>query len=231
MKIFIGWDSNQPIASEVAEYSLRRHATTDLEIFHIKKHEVQEHGIYYRPEGDPASTEFTYTRFLTPYLSDYKGLSMFVDSDWLFTADINELFDIAKNDPKRVETAIWVCKHPEYVPKNNVKFMNKPQLTFPRKNWSSLMIFNNEHQATRQLNPLNVSNNTPQWLHRLTWTGHHRIGSLPLEWNWLIGEYDKLDTTPPGIHYTNGGPFNLVYGQDYEKMWEQYLKEMLDENQ
>jgi lipopolysaccharide biosynthesis glycosyltransferase len=228
MRIYIGWDSNQSEASHVCEYSLRKNASFsgDLDIVHLKKQELLDNGAYFRPEGDPASTEFTYIRFLVPYLEDYKGWSMFVDSDFLFTYDINYLFSKILTDKDAHLNAAYVCKHPSYVPKNNKKFYGKPQLTFPKKNWSSLIIFNNSHPDTQKLTPMNVSNQTPQWLHRFSWTDDTKLGHISFMWNWLVGEYEAGEPTPFGIHFTNGGPFNDVHGQDFEDLWYMYRDEM-----
>lgn len=226
MKIYIGYDSKQHDASRVCEYSLRKHCSTDLDIVHLKTDELKKQGIYFRTEGSPASTEFTYSRFLVPYLQNYKGWAMFVDSDFVFTHDINSLFRRVFYDLSSDTKSVYVCQHPMYTPKSDTKFYGKPQLTFPKKNWSSLMVFNCEHPHAKWLTPMSVSNQTPQWLHRFTWTTENSLGHIPTMWNWLVGEYEGGDPIPYGIHFTNGGPFNRVYGQDYEDIWVNYYSEM-----
>tara|TARA_B100000809_G_C15133068_1_gene529295 strand:- start:2017 stop:2718 length:702 start_codon:yes stop_codon:yes gene_type:complete len=227
MKIFIGYDSDQAEASDVCEFSLRSNSHAHLDIQHIRRDELIAEGLYYSVDNRPASTQFAYTRFLTPYLSNYKGWSMFVDSDFIFTTDITELFDRVYNDDTANTKAMYCVHHPEYVPKHTTKFYDRPQLTFPKKNWSSLMIFNNDHPSTRNLNPESVNRTSPQWLHRFLWLDETtELGDIPITWNWLIGEYGLISTSddilPKGIHYTNGGPFNEVYGQDYEYVWNRY---------
>lgn len=226
MRIYIGWDREQQDASRVCEYSLRKNSETDLDIVHLKKDELVESGLYFRPDGSPESTEFTYIRFLVPHLQNYEGWAMFVDSDFLFTYDINHLFKRVLCELDSDLKSVYVCKHPEYVPKSNKKFFGKPQLTFPKKNWSSLMLFNCAHPHAKWLTPMSVSNQTPQWLHRFEWTTDNSLGHIPLMWNWLVGEYDGGNPIPFGIHFTNGGPFNDVYGQDYEDLWYEYFNEI-----
>lgn len=225
MKIYIGWDSKQVEASNVCEYSLQKHANEQLDIQHLKTHELEEQGHYFRPGGSPSSTEFTYSRFLVPFLQDYKGWAMFVDSDFLFTEDIYDLWDRVLRTAGAHNYSAFVCKHPEYVPKRNKKFYDKPQLTFPKKNWSSLIIFNCGHPDNKNLTPMSIANKSPQWLHRFHWTIDDKLGHIPLMWNWLVGEYDGGEPIPFGIHFTNGGPFNDVHGQDYEDLWWQYKQE------
>lgn len=237
MKIFIGYDSDQAEASKVCEFSLRHNSRANLDIQHIKKDELISEGVCYPVDNRPASTQFAYTRFLTPYLSDYKGWSMFVDSDFIFTTDITELFDQVYNDDTANTKAMYCVHHPEYVPKHTTKFYDRPQLTFPKKNWSSLMLFNNEHSSTKNLTPESVNRTSPEWLHRFLWLDEAtELGDIPITWNWLVGEYGKISKLdnplpnslrfwwllPKGIHYTNGGPFNEVYGQDYEYIWYNY---------
>jgi lipopolysaccharide biosynthesis glycosyltransferase len=230
MKIFIGWDSKQEMASKVCEYSMRANSSANLDITHLNRNDLILSGHYFRRDGDPSSTEFTYSRFLAPFLCNYKGWCMFVDSDFLFTADVQDLFNVVYKQRGYTKKAAYCVKHIEYTPKSDTKFYGKPQLTFPKKNWSSMIIFNNAHPSTRQLTPMSVSNRLPQWLHRFSWLNEEagELGELPVSWNWLAGEYNYLDTPPQGIHFTNGGPFNEVYGQDYENLWTSYMQEMMD---
>lgn len=225
MKIFIGYDSQQPEASAVCEYSLRKHSSTELEITHLRQTELRESNDYFR--RDAGSTEFAYTRFLVPHLSKFQGWSMFVDSDFLFTYDINKLFNKVLSSLYLDQHAVFVCRHPDYTPANHTKFYGRPQLKLPRKNWSSLMLFNNSHPATKTLTKMLVNNATPEYLHRFGWCETAEIGHFSFMWNWLVGEYAGGAPVPFGIHYTNGGPFNGVTGQDYQDLWLQYRDQML----
>lgn len=225
MKVYIGYDSSQAAASAVCEYSIQKYLKYDIQIVHLKKQDLIDRSIYFRPEGDPASTDFTYTRFLVPYLNDYQGYSMFVDSDFLFRTDLTKLFDRIGNDRNIQNTAVYCVQHMPYNPKQETKFWGNKQHSFPRKNWSSLMIFNNSHEACKRLTPLAIANQTPQWLHRMYWCRDNQIGNIDLEWNWLVGEYDYKNDVQ-ALHFTNGGPWNDVWGQDYENEWLNIYEEM-----
>lgn len=225
MKIFIGYDSQQAEASAVCEYSIRKF-WPDADITHLRRDELRERGLYTRDNSDPHSTEFTYTRFLVPYLCNYEGRALFVDSDFIFTEDLRLLETQLKCNYPGACPPVWCVQHAEYVPKSDTKFYGKPQLTFPRKNWSSLMVFNNSHPRTATLTPNTVNTASPEYLHRLHWTGDD-IGKINRQWNFLCGEQKHMGILPPcGIHFTNGGPFNDVHGQDYEELWHQLRDEM-----
>lgn len=231
-KIFIGYDRKQHEASRVCEYSIRKHLKhPDLfDIQHLKVDELREQGLYYN-DTRKASTEFSYTRFLVPHLCDYKGLALFVDSDFIFTTDLQVLFEKIERSDEALDRSVWVTQHAPYTPKQDTKFYGEKQEALPMKNWSSLMLFDCAHRDCKQLNPMNVNNRSAQWLHRFEWTRILRMGHIPFMWNWLVGEYeiDPEDGLPLpwGIHYTNGGPFNNVHGQDLEYVWLEYKSEML----
>lgn len=226
MRIFVGYDSKQAAASEVCKYSIHRHTRYYIETTDLRKDYLEEKGWYFRGDHDPNSTEFTYIRFLVPFLCNYTGWAFFCDSDFLFTHDITTILDDLMWDRMADQNAVYVVKHPRYTPKNETKFYGQKQHTFPKKNWSSFMLFNCEHPSCKNLNPINVSNRSPQWLHRFEWCNENEIGLLDPAWNHLVGEYDMGNKMPKGIHFTNGGPFNNVWGQDFEQLWLDVYKEM-----
>ena len=214
LKEFVGYDSREDIAWQVARYSLRRHASVPLEVHPLKQASLRELGLYTRPVDVSAATEFSITRFLTPYIADTDGWSVFCDCDFLFTGDIGTLFDHL--DPAN---AVYVVKH-DYVPSQAVKMDGKVQSTYPRKNWSSFMVFNGAHPAVKALTPRVVNAESPAFLHRLQWVDDAAIGELPLTWNFLEGEYERPAETPKVIHYTNGGPwFENWQDVDYADLW------------
>lgn len=220
MKIFIGWDSKEEIAYEVCKFSILKHASIPVEIIPLKQTELREKSLYWR-EQDIGSTEFTLTRFLTPYLSHYVGVSLFVDCDFLFERDIKELLDCYDENK-----AVQVVKH-EYIPKETTKFLNNVQHVYPRKNWSSLMLFNCEHPSNRIIDTQLVNNMEPSYLHRFQWLEDELIGNISHEWNWLEGHYkEPEDGSPKAIHYTRGGPWFEGYEEvDYAERWKQALEE------
>lgn len=220
LKVFIGWDTREQEAYDVCVHTLKKHCSQDIEIIPIKKHELMKEGLYTRPQPEAGSVEFTYTRFLVPYLCNYKGWGLFIDCDFLFTKDVAELFSLKKN-----RYAV-MCVHHDYTPKASLKMDGQKQVTYPRKNWSSCMLFNCSHISNKMLTPEVVSSESGAWLHRFKWLHDNQIGGLPEEWNWLEGEYEKPDIPPAVIHYTNGGPwFENCQDVDYADLWREAYEE------
>lgn len=215
-KVFIGYDSREDIAYQVARYSLKRHTDLDVEVYPIRQPTVRELGLYTRPADASATTEFSLTRFLTPYLAAQQdGWVLFTDCDFLFTADIRGVLESL--DPAK---AVYVVQH-EYEPAHDIKMDGKRQTRYPRKNWSSFVLFNTSHPDVARLTPAVVNSVTPAFLHRFEWIrDQSHIGSLQLDWNFLEGEYPKPETTPRVIHFTNGGPwFDEWQSVDYADLW------------
>jgi hypothetical protein len=230
LRIFIGYDSREPVSYHVLLQSLLRRASSPIIVLPL----VIKHldGLYTRKRNPQESTEFSLTRFLVPYLSGYVGHSIFMDCDMLCLTDITSIWnEIDKNgirhsDPRTCPSeVVSVCKH-YYHPKEGKKFLNQVQTQYPCKNWSSFMVFNNER--CRMLTPEYVNTATPLELHQFKWAKEDTIGSLPLEWNWLVGEYDKPNRTPKIVHYTLGGPWWKNYADcDYAKEWQAERQMML----
>jgi lipopolysaccharide biosynthesis glycosyltransferase len=215
LRVFIGWDQRENIAYEVARQSLLRHATIPVEVVPIKLDEMRARKLYWRSEDPLASTEFTYTRFLTPLLAGFTGWALFCDCDILFCGDVAEL--LKYQDESK---AVYCVQH-DYQPKDAVKMDGKVQTTYPRKNWSSFLLFNCDHPSTRSLTADVVNTQTGAYLHRLQWAKDEEIGSIPVDWNWLEGWNDKpAEGTPKAIHYTSGGPwFENWQDVDYADLW------------
>lgn len=211
LNIFIGYDSQEPVAYHVLSHSLLNTTTIPLSITPLKKEALGS--IYTRSRGPTESTEFSLTRFLVPYLSGYQGYSLFMDSDMLCLSDIYEIMAYGIAYP---EVAVSVCKH-DYTPATSKKFLGQSQTRYPRKNWSSFMLFNNALCTT--LTPDYVNTATGLDLHRFNWVDDKAIGALPLEWNWLVGEYPfKKDVK--NVHYTIGTPCFPPYATcDYADLW------------
>ena len=219
LKIFIGWDEREQEAYDVCVKSLLKHSSVQLDIQPIIKSVLMDTGEYFREQPEAGSVEFTYTRFLTPYLAGYRDWALFVDCDFLFTKDVAELFAM-----KDEQYALMCVKH-DYVPKNAVKMDGQKQVSYPRKNWSSCILWNCGHLSNRILTPYIASRQTGAYLHRFQFLSDYMIGDLPLEWNWLEGEYDKPEVPPAAIHFTNGGPwFENWQNVDYADLWKSYLK-------
>ena len=213
MKIFIGYDSREQEAYDICHYSIKEKTGDTIPIGPLKQSDLRNCGLYTRPANEPASTEFTFTRFLIPQL--YAGQwALFVDCDFVFTASLHELFALC--DPKY---AVMCCKH-DYIPKAATKMDGQKQTAYPRKNWSSLVLFNCQHPANKVLTSEIVNSSPGSFLHRFQWLTDDLIGDIPIDWNYLVGEYPKLSYAPKGIHYTNGGPWFPAYEKcDYHEIW------------
>ena len=227
LKIFIGWDDREPAAYHVLAHSIIRRTSLPVSITPLTQPVLRQSGLYTRERGPTESTAFSLTRFLVPALCDFTGYALFMDCDMLVQADIGELWLYAAAYPG---SAVYVCQH-DYTPTGTVKFLNQPQTVYPRKNWSSLMLFDCE--KCRELTPAYVNQATGLDLHRFNWTprgitaftpteiiGGQLIGSLPIEWNWLVGEYPP-NPDAKNLHYTLGGPWFPETAQcDHADLWQ-----------
>jgi hypothetical protein len=221
-RVFIGWDRREPEAYEVAKFSLIRRASVPVVVTPIKVDELRARGLY-RREADPlAATEFTYSRFLTPALAGFSGWALFCDCDFLWLGDIAGLASYTR-EPKAV-----FCVQHDYRPKEKTKMDGAVQTSYPRKNWSSLMLFNCDHAAVRGLTPDLVNRESGAYLHRMQWAADADIGALPVTWNWLEGWNEKpAQGTPKVVHYTRGGPWFAQWQDvDYGDLWREEFAEM-----
>ena len=223
MKIYIGYDSKISIASKVCEHSLRHHSE-DLDIELLKLTKLKKKKLYWRPYKNQ-STEFTYSRFLIPYLQNYKGWALYCDNDFLFLKDVKELMSLQNNSK-----AVLCVKH-EYKPKEKTKMGNKKQINFSKKNWSSLMLINCGHPSMKNLDLSTVSEASGRYLHQFQWLDDDEIGSIPHSWNWLVNWYrtDKGDGHPEALHFTEGGPW--IVDSEYKQTWLNYKKLMEEKNE
>ena len=212
--IFIGYDSKVKIAYHVLTESILRNSSTPITISPINLNNLKN--IYTRKQDPLASTEFSFSRFLVPHLMNYNGWAIFMDSDMMMLSDITELWNLRKED-----YAIQVCKH-EYTPSSKNKFLGNNQTIYAKKNWSSLMLMNTSKCKT--LTPEYVNTRSGLELHQFKWLDENLIGSIPLEWNWLVGEYPyKKDVH--NIHFTEGGPYfkdykNTEYADEWFKVYD-----------
>lgn len=211
LQVFIGYDPNETVAYHTLAHSILRRSSIPISIAPLMRSQLG--GLYRRERGPTESTEFSLTRFLVPALSEYRGWSLFMDCDMLCRADFAEL---AAFTQRHADKAVLVCKH-DYTPGPTRKFLNQVQTVYPRKNWSSVMLFNNA--KCRALTAEYVNAATGLDLQRFTWLEDSQIGELPLEWNWLVGEY-KRNPEAKIVHFTIGGPyFNEYRDCDYADEW------------
>ena len=223
MKVFVGYDTREDIAYQVCKHSiLSKQPAADVRP--LKQQELRDAGWYKRDVDKLASTEFTVTRFLIPELTDFKGWALFMDCDMILTTDIKELFDQADD-----KYAIMCVQH-DYTPKEGTKMDGQKQTIYPRKNWSSVMLFNCGHPANRKVTQSLV--NDPEingaYLHRFSWLNDFEIGELHHTWNYLVGVYDDIKK-PKLIHYTEGGPWFENYRNcEFADLWKAELQDMMN---
>ena len=225
MKVFVGYDTREDIAYQVCKHSLEAR-NKNVEVRALKQNELRDQGWYTRPIDKLASTEFTFTRFLVPELCNFDGWALFCDSDIIFIEDIKELFDQA-NDKYAV-----MCAQHDYTPKEGIKMDGQTQTVYPRKNWSSVVLFNCGHPSNKKLD-LNLVNNpeiTGAYLHRFSWLDDSEIGQISHEWYWLTDWYEEgKDGTPKALHYTEGGPWFENYRNcGWHSTWKIELQEMMN---
>ena len=209
INVFIGYDEGEKVSYHILSESIRRQSSVPVSITPLCLSNIPE----FKRELQPnQSTEFAFSRFMVPYLSDYNGWSIFMDCDMMFRGDIKEL--LLMQDTKY---SVMCCKH-DYEPKQGIKFRGAKNEKFPKKNWSSFMMMNN--MLCDKLTPDYVNTATGLELHQFKWLKNEdAIGSIPLEWNWLVGEYD-YNKNAKNVHWTLGGPYFEDYARsDYADEW------------
>ena len=198
IRIFLGFDPRESVAYNVLQHSIRARSSCPITICPLDRNTLK--GIYDRPRGILESTDFSLSRFIVPYLSNYEGWSVFMDSDMLCLGDVAEFANYMTLGTRWTK-AVSVVKH-SYSPENTTKFFGQTQTKYEKKLWSSLMIFNNAlcHNLTREA----VNSREGLWLHQFKWTEDDLIGSIPEEWNWIPG-HSKGE--PKMVHFTEIGPW------------------------
>ena len=222
--VFVGYDTREDIAYQVCEFSIKRF-NANVAITPLVQHELRQKKIYWREIDKLASTEFTFTRFLVPHLMNFKGWALFIDCDIVFLEDVNNLFSLADD-----RYAVMCVKH-EFNPKPGLKMDGQIQTVYPRKNWSSVVLWNCAHPSNEKItvDSVNNPNFDGAYFHRFSWLKDEEIGELPCDWNWLVGWYKKDDGVPRAIHYTEGGPWFKNYRNcEFNQDWKKCLQEMME---
>lgn len=214
LQIAVGWDRREQAAHEIAVASLRRRTRHPLTITPVGRYtmlryghrrvEVREGRLWCPISQAPMSTEFAITRFLTPWLYP-SGWSLFVDADVLFQADVAELFALADD-----RYAVMVVQHGD-LGGPDVKMDGLLQTRYARKNWSSVMLWNADHPATRAFVASRAIETAPgRDLHAFRAFRDEEIGALPPAWNHLVDVLPAI-AEPKILHYTLGGPWFPEY--------------------
>lgn len=238
-RVYIGFDQREKLAYDVCRYSILHNTHEDIEIIPLVHKELRRQGWFKRPwmvnaydgnwvdliDGKGFSTEFSHTRFLVPALNGYKGMALFMDCDMVWDTNIKELIALADN-----KYAVQCVKH-NHRPPEGKKMDGCEQARYPRKNWSSFMIFNCNHPANRFLTPEYVSTQPGGEMHAFSWLEDYQIGALPVEYNWIEGVSPAVEK-PKVVHYTEGGPWWRAYNEvAYSDMWWRYHERLLASGQ
>jgi lipopolysaccharide biosynthesis glycosyltransferase len=212
INIFIGYDPKEAVVYHTCVNSIIRFALQPVSIIPLAIKLITD----YTETHTDGSNDFTYLRFLVPYLTNFKGHAIFIDGDMIVREDITNLWDLKSNS-----YAVNVVKH-NYKTKSKEKYLGFKNDDYPCKNWSSVMIWNCEHPKNKILTPNFVQQHSGEFLHRFQWLDGNNIGDLPLEWNWLPDEYGA-NINAKLLHYTLGSP--CFPGYKDTPMSNEWLKE------
>jgi lipopolysaccharide biosynthesis glycosyltransferase len=216
IKIVVGFDQREAIAYHTFSQSVLEKSSLPVLFLPLSMNTLKG----YKETHNDKSNDFVYSRFLTPYLHNFEGWAIFADGDMVCQSDIKELWDL------RDETkALQVVMH-DYKTKFNQKYLGNTNENYPRKNWSSLILWNCSHPKHKVLTPDFISNQTGKYLHRFSWLDDEDIGELPIDWNWLAIEYPN-NPKAKIIHYTLGTPcFKDYKNTDMSGMWLEVQKKV-----
>ncbi len=200
INVVVGFDQKEAIAFHTFTQSVIEKSSLPVTFTPLAVNTLKD----YKEEHTDGSNAFIYSRFLTPYLNDFKGWAIFADGDMICQADIKELWDL-RDESK----ALLVVKH-NYKTKASQKYLGNINENYPRKNWSSLVLWNCSHPGHKILTPDFIAKQTGKYLHRFSWLSDNDIGELPMEWNWLAIEY-PINMKAKLIHFTLGTPCFMNY--------------------
>lgn len=218
INVTIGYDDREAVAFNVLAYSIHARASQPVSIAPVMLSQLKN--VFHRERHPLQSTDFSFSRFLTPYLSNYAGWSIFMDCDMLVLDDIAKLWALRDD-----RYALMCVKH-DHRPEETVKFLGAPQTPYGKKNWSSVMLFNNAR--CRALTPEFVNSASGLELHQFKWlASDDEIGEIPSTWNHLVG-YQAPRPGMSNVHYTIGGPyFNEFIDCEYAEEWQAEKQAML----
>jgi len=210
IRVFIGYDNAERVSASVLAHSIQVNASEPVAIAPVMLSQLK--GVFDRPRNELQSTEFSFSRFLVPWMSGFEGWAVFMDCDMLVRADIAQLWKLRDE-----RYAVQVVKH-VHVPKEDTKFLGQVQTRYEKKNWSSVMLMN--CAKCRALTPQFVNTATGLELHQFKWlASDDEIGALPGSWNHLVG-YDAYDAGAALVHFTIGGPWFREYESvEYAGEW------------
>ena len=216
--IVVGFDQREAVAYHTFTQSVIEKSTVPVRFLPLSINSLSD----YNEKHKDGSNDFIYSRFLVPHLMSFKGWAIYADGDMVCLEDIKKLWDLRDKN-----YAIQVVKH-NYKTKIEEKYWGNKNENYPRKNWSSLILWNCEHEAHKILSPDFIEKQSGAFLHRFSWIKDEEIGELEKEWNWLALEYEeKKDINL--IHYTIGTPcFKEYSDKSLSSFWKKSFTNMLD---
>jgi lipopolysaccharide biosynthesis glycosyltransferase len=212
IRIFIGFDPREAVAFNVLAHSIQARASQPVAIAPLMLSQLGT--LMWRERHNLQSSDFSFSRFLVPHLCDYQGWALFMDCDMLVRDDVAKLWHL------RDEAFAVQCVKHDHVPAEATKFLGEAQTRYEKKNWSSVMLFNNA--KCRALTPDYVNTASGLDLHRFNWLGNDElIGEIPRRWNHLV-DYDPAVPVDEisNLHFTTGGPYFSDYVTcGYADLW------------
>ena len=202
IKVFVGYDPREAIAFHVCVNSIIRTSSDVVAVSPLALNNLRE----YTEQHADGSNAFIYSRFLVPHYANYEGWAIFIDGDMILRDDIAKLWAL-RDDSKAV-----MCVQHDYQTKASTKYLGAPNENYPRKNWSSVVLWNCSHPANAVVTPEFVAGATGAQLPRFTWLEDELIGSLPIEWNWLPDEFGENQDAKL-LHFTLGTPCFLEFAE------------------
>lgn len=193
--VFVGYDPREAVAYHVCANSIIRHASQPVAIIPLALNLLKD----YNETHTDGSNQFIYSRFLVPHLMSYTGWAIFIDGDMIVRDDIVKLWNLRESAKD-----VMVVKH-DYNTRMTEKYLGSKNEDYPRKNWSSVILWNCANHSNRKLTPEFIQNSTGAYLHRFSWIDDNCIGALPVEWNWLPDEFGP-NKDAKLLHYTLGTP-------------------------
>ncbi len=216
--LVVGFDQREAVAYHTFCQSVLEKATLPVQFIPLAENTLAG----YKETHTDGSNRFIYSRFLTPYLNNFDGWAIFADGDMICQTDIKELWSL-RDESK----AVQVVQH-DYQTKAHTKYLGNKNENYPRKNWSSVILWNCAHPAHRVLTPEFIQKQTGTFLHRFSWLGDEQVGALPKKWNWLAIEYED-NAQASLVHYTLGTPCLKDYaGTSMSDIWASTYSRMID---
>ncbi len=211
IKWFLGFDQVESGTWYTMAHSLHRHSSMPVSVIPVSLKNLE--GILTRERGPLQSNEFSFSRFLVPWMCNFEGWAVFSDCDMIVRDDPAKLWAL------RDERFAVKVVHHNHIPEETVKYLGTTQTRYSRKNWSSVVLWNCSHPDVKRLTPEYVNTASGLDLHQFRFLKDEDIGYLPKVWNHLVG-YDKLDNDAKLVHWTTGGPYFREYANaDYHQDW------------